>query len=340
LSKIRIAALAAVSLAAAAPPARAGAVLDRVRAAHALRCGVVGETADWNKVDLHGNLSALGAALCKAVAVSILGRPDAANISRFNVEGEALHAMRQGSLDVVMGATPSPGARALNGTHFGAVIFYDPVQVMVRAGSGIERLEDLAGKKVCAIDGADTEGLISWTLSHRNIRYIAFSFQEEGEMESGLLTGHCQALVATLSKLGEIRQQYRGKPDDMPILPDRLTMLPISAAAPDGDAAFSAVVDWTIYALQQAEILGVTRANIGGGHDDGDILMERLIGVDAQPARDLGLAPTWAVGLIGSLGNYGEIYQRTVGAGSPMQLPRGANAPWTAGGLIVPWPLE
>ena len=324
----------------AAPAAQAGAVLDHVRASHALRCGVVGETQDWNKVDLHGNLSSLGAELCKAVAVSVLGSADAAKIGSFNVEGEALHALHAGQIDVVMGVTPSPGGRALNAVHYGAPIFYDPVQVMAHTEFHIAKLEDLAGKKVCAINGADTEGLISHALARRNIMYVAFSFQEEGEMESGLLTGNCQAFVATLSKLGEIRQEYGSKIDDTVILPDRLTMLPVVAATADGDAAFGAVVDWTVYALQQAEVLGVTKANIGPGHDDGDILLERLIGVDAQPARDLGLAPKWAVGLIGTLGNYGEIYQRTVGAGSAMRLPRGVNAVWSEGGLIVPMPLE
>jgi general L-amino acid transport system substrate-binding protein len=39
------------------------------------------------------------------------------------------------------------------------------------------------------------------------------------------------------------------------------------------------------------------------------------------------------VDVIRAVGNYGEIYDRNVGPGSPLDLERGLNALWTDGGL-------
>ena len=44
--------------------------------------------------------------------------------------------------------------------------------------------------------------------------------------------------------------------------------------------------------------------------------------------------------MIKQVGNYGEIFERNVGAGSRLKLERGLNALWTAGGLQYSPPLR
>ena len=48
----------------------------------------------------------------------------------------------------------------------------------------------------------------------------------------------------------------------------------------------------------------------------------------------------WAAKVIEAVGNYGEIYDRSVGRHSPLNLPRGLNALWTQGGLMHPMPVQ
>src|SRR5579862_4583560 len=47
--------------------------LESIRAAHHMECRTVLAADDWNGEDIHGNLSALEAEICKAGAVAILG---------------------------------------------------------------------------------------------------------------------------------------------------------------------------------------------------------------------------------------------------------------------------
>jgi general L-amino acid transport system substrate-binding protein len=319
--------------------ARAGAVLDRVRRAQSLRCGVIIEIPDENKSDMHGNLSPLGSAICRAVSVSLFGKA-AVQISSFHVEAEALGALETGRIDLAAGVTPTPRARVAQNIVFGPVIFWDWLAIMAHREFNIARLADINGKKLCSLDQSDAEALASWALVQRGIPYIPFTFQEEGEMESGLLTGHCQAFVGSISKLGEIRATYGSKLDDTLILPDRLALLPAAIAYRDGDAAFGAIADWTIHVLVQAETLGMTQANIATFRQSANILADRLTGIDPGGARALGLPPDWAATLVATMGNYGEIFDRTVGQGSPMRLPRGLNAAWPDGGLMAPMPLQ
>ncbi len=322
-----------------AATARAGAVLDSVRAARSLRCGVIGEMAEENKTDAHGNLSPLGAEICRAVSVSLFGRV-AVSLSGFHVEQEAIKALQTGKVDLAVGITPTPRARVADHVAFGPVIFWDWLAIMAHTEFHIEKLDDIRGKKVCSLDQSDAEALASFALVQRGIRYIPFTFQEEGEMESGLLTGHCQAFVGSLSKLGEVRATYGNKVADTVILPDRLALYPAAIAYREGDTAFSAIADWTIHALVQAETLGMTKQNVGTFKNSANVLAERLTGVEPAGARALGLPPDWAMRLIETMGNYGEIYERSVGRNSPMGLPRGLNATWQDGGLMAPMPLQ
>jgi general L-amino acid transport system substrate-binding protein len=114
----------------------------------------------------------------------------------------------------------------------------------------------------------------------------------------------------------------------------------VAPAYRQGDAPWAAVVDWTVYALMQAEASGVTRANVETMRASEDLAVQRLLGADFGAARALGLERDWAARVIAEVGNYGEIFDRTAGAGSRLNLPRGLNALWTQGGLMRPLPVR
>ena len=336
----RCALLVAAGLAGMTPDAKAGATLDTLRRTGTVGCGVVSETPEYNKEDLHGGLDALGLEICKAIAVAALG--DAAHMKpeSFPAEHEALLALQKGGIDVLVGATPSASGVWAYGVQFGPPVFYDAQGVMVHRESGIHTLADLAHRTVCFIDGTETVEVLESALRARGIAYSPYPFQEEGEMDAALVVGHCDSVSADLSRLAEKRAGFHARGADFVMLPEMLTLEPVAPAYRQGDPQWGAIIDWTVYALVQAEASGVTQANVAAMRDSADPTVQRLLGIDPAAGRALGLEHDWAARMIAAVGNYGEIYERTTGQGSPLRLPRGLNALWTGGGLMHPLPVR
>jgi general L-amino acid transport system substrate-binding protein len=320
--------------------ARAGGVLDAARASEKVSCGVTVEATDWNKEDLHGSLAALGGEVCKAIAVALFGDATKAHIQPYPVEQEGLEALKKGSADVIVGVTPSASSLALYGVAFGPPILFDAQGFMVHKASGIGSLADLAGRKICFIDGTENGPILFAAMKARGIGFIPFPFQEEGEMDAGLVVGRCDAVTADLSKLAQVRAEFHGMVKDFAILPEMLTLAPVTPAYRQGDAQWGAIIDWTVHALVQAEASGVTQANVAAMRQNDDPVVQHLLGADWSAGQALGLDREWASHVIAAVGNYAEVYARTVGEGSPLGLPRGLNALWTNGGLMRPLPVR
>lgn len=315
----------------------AGAVLDQVKSSNALTCGIVTDEADYSKADTHGNLAALGADFCKAVAVAVLGKDAKIIANAFPDEPHGLQAVQSGAVALLAGATPSLWNAATWSVGFGPPLFYDGQAFLVM--NGIASLKDLAGKQVCFIDGSDADERLQPQLAARGIAYIPFPFQEDGEMQMALFTHHCQAMTGDLSRLAAMRASFRGRAREFAILPETIAKDPLAPAYRRDDPAWAAIVDWTVRALIQAEESEVTQANVEKmmGSDDPDTM--RLLGTRKGVGKALGLDDDWAVRVIKAVGNYGEIYARDLGENSPLKLPRGANALWTKGGLMYAEPL-
>jgi len=107
-----------------------------------------------------------------------------------------------------------------------------------------------------------------------------------------------------------------------------------------GDDRFLNVVNWTIFALIEAEELGITSANVDSRKSDNDPRTQKLLGVVPGVGKKLGLRETWAYEVIKKLGNYGEIYNRNLGSGSAMKLERRYNKPWNQGGVLYSPPFD
>ena len=134
------------------PPPRSptGPVIDAVRASGHLDCGTVTAADDWNKTDLHGDLSALGGEICRAIAIAILGQADGVTIHRFPGEPEALTALRSGAIQVATTISPGTTVGAQYNVGFGPPIFYDTQQFLVSRMSNVKQIEDLRDHLICA----------------------------------------------------------------------------------------------------------------------------------------------------------------------------------------------
>lgn len=322
-----------------AAPAFAESTLDHVRSAHALSCGIVTDEDDYSKADRHGNLAALGADYCKALAGAVLGPNAKVLVYPYPDEPEGLRGVRAGTVAVLAGATPNVENSVAFGIGFGPPLFYDGQGFLVAKKSHIGTLSDLAGKQLCFISGTDAEDALR-SSAMQSIAYLPFPFEERGEMEAALFTGHCQAITGDISALAGFRRMFRARAADFTILPATIAKDPFAPAYRNGDTQWAAIVAWTVNALIEAEEDGVTAANIAAMQKSGDRRVRLLLGDTPGIGRSLGLDDAWAARAIAAVGNYGEMYERDVGHGSALKLDRGLNALWTHGGLIYAAPLH
>jgi ABC-type amino acid transport substrate-binding protein len=104
------------------------------------------------------------------------------------------------------------------------------------------------------------------------------------------------------------------------------------------DTELVQVVRWTIFALIEAEELRLSSHNI-------DLIESSPSRVRAflkvHPDSRVGPgAGDWVRSIIAGVGNYGEVFDRNLGADSSIKLDRGLNRLWTQGGLMYAPPLD
>jgi general L-amino acid transport system substrate-binding protein len=312
--------------------------LAAVRAAHHLNCGTVQGTGDWNTEDVHGDLSAFGADICRAVAVAILGTADELTIAGFPAEPEALGALKTGTIQLAVGISPSASTAVHYGVGFGSPVFYDSQRFMVARQSGITDLSGLRGQLICALDMTPPERTLRDEMTVRGINYALMAHSEQGELDAAVAVRRCAAATAMETRLAQSRANFHARSRDFVFLPERLALSPIVPAYRYGDQTFGLIVDWTVNALIEAEALGITQGNVAEATKRDDMRAEQLLGHDFATGQALGLPRGWAAKVIAATGNYGEIFRRAVG--EPYHLDRGLNALWTAGGLMHPLPMR
>ena len=66
----------------------------------------------------------------------------------------------------------------------------------------------------------------------------------------------------------------------------------------------------------------------------------RFVGTEGSYGEQLGLTKDWFYRIIKAVGNYGEAFERNVGAGSKLQIARGINNLWNKGGIQYAPPIR
>ena len=206
---------------------------------------------------------------------------------------------------------------------------------------GINSPQDLAGKKICFLGGTEIETQLESYMQREKIKWLPFPFEEEGEMEAAFVTRNCAAITADVSQLAYERLGFKSMAKNFEILPDVIAKDPLAPTYTLDDPQWAAIVNWTVEALIQAEESGVTQANLAEMKTKRRRrVIRRLLGIQRGYGQLIGLDDAWAARVIEAVGNYGEIFERDLGSGSVMKLPRGLNNLWTHGGLMYALPIR
>ena len=125
------------------------------------------------------------------------------------------------------------------------------------------------------------------------------------------------------------------------VLPDIISKEPLGPSVRQGDGQWFTIVKWVHFALLNAEEAGVTQANVDQMLDLRPIPTSSACSArKATSARASASTTTGPYKIVKQVGNYGEIFERNVGAGSRLKIDRGLNNLWTKGGLQYAPPIR
>jgi general L-amino acid transport system substrate-binding protein len=223
--------------------------------------------------------------------------------------------------------------------YFPAVAYYDGEGFMLPRARNIDSALELNGSKVCVQSETTTQLNLADYFRANNMKYEEKKFAKLEDVVKAYDTGQCDTLTADVSQLYALRLNL-AKPDDHVILADVISKEPLAPVVRQRDDDWMMLVKWTLYAMINAEELGVTSKNIDEALKSKKPDVMRLVGTEGAYGEDIGLTKDWAARIIRHVGNYGEVYERNVGAGSKLKIPRGLNQLWSAGGIQYAPPIR
>ncbi len=311
--------------------------LERIQKRGALGCGIEPAVPGFAEQDAQGGYRGLDIDVCRAVAAAVLGSPDKV---RFIPADAVQTFLRDDTIDLVARRLTWELKREGSfGLLFGPVTFYDGQGFLARKGTSPS---DIGRFPVCVAGGTVFDVNLNVYAANRSLtidKTIVDSAHDYQQIAFRLADGRCRVYTGDVSDLGAIRSKLPA-PDDFDILDVMISKEPLAPVVRQHDAAFFTIVRWTIFALIAAEDLGVTSRNVDEMRHAGSVDIQRLLGTQPGNGKAIGLSEDWAYQAIKAGGNYGELFERNLGAASAIKLSRGANRLARDGGLMYAPPLR
>ncbi|GAA0784058.1 amino acid ABC transporter substrate-binding protein [Marinobacterium sediminicola] len=304
--------------------------LEEVKRHGDIRCGVFPDDPGRSAIDLNGEWQGFYVDFCRATAAALFGNPD--RVQYVEVDATTrFTTLQHRQTDVVMYSTTwTIGRENRYQVAFPAIYLFDGQGVMVREHSGIEQLQDLSGKTVCVTENTSThQNLVSVLARHKIDAQIQFSNGDS------FFRGHCDAYSADRMNLATNRANRADDPKAYRLLPDNLSREPIGPMVRNDDPRWQRIIRAVVEGLILADEKRISRENVAYMRErSSDPEVQHLLGVTGDFGSQLGLRDDWAFQMLASVGNYGEIYQRHYGPGTPINVEPGFNQPWSRGGLL------
>jgi general L-amino acid transport system substrate-binding protein len=328
-----------VALGATGTVALADSTLEKVKQRGVIVCGVHEGLPGFGLPDEKGNWSGLDVDFCRAYAAAIFSDPTKVKFRPLNAK-DRFTALQSGEVDVLTRNTTWTMSRETTlGFLFASPNYYDGQGFIVRKKLNVTSATQLDGATVCVGQGTTTElNLADYFRSH-NIKYEPVAFADADEVVKAYDSGRCDVYTDDATGLYGERIKM-AVPDDNVILPEIISKEPLAPAVRQGDDKWFNIIRWSGYAMVQAEELGVTSKNADEMLKSTNPEIKRLLGVEGDFGKSLGLTNDWAYQIIKKVGNYGERFETDLGDGSQLKIKRGLNELWTKGGLQYSPPIR
>ena len=338
--KSTLAVLTALSVLGLSGLAQAGATLDAVKKKGFVQCGISDGLPGFSYADSKGVYKGIDVDVCHGIAAAVFGDASKVKFTPLTAK-ERFTALQSGEIDVLSRNTTWTSSRdSAMGLNFAGVTYYDGQGFLVNKKLGVSSAKELDGATVCIQAGTTTELNLSDYFRSNNLKYTPITYDTSDESAKSLESGRCDVLTSDQSQLYAQRIKL-AKPDDYVVLPEVISKEPLGPAVRQGDEEWFDIVRWTLFAMLNAEELGIDSKNVeqmAKSSKNPDI--NRLLGAEGDYGKDLKLPKDWAVQIVKQVGNYAEIFERNVGEGSDLKIKRGLNALWNKGGLQYAPPVR
>ncbi len=316
------------------------ATLDDIKAKGFVQCGVSTGVPGFSFTDDSGNWQGFDPAVCQAVAAAVFG--DAGKVKYTPTTGKTrFTALASGEIDMLARNTTWTLSRDADlGFTFVGVNYYDGQGFMAPKALGVSSAKELDGASVCIQTGTTTELNLADFFRLNNMSYEPVPIETQEEAITNYQAGRCDVYTTDASGLAAARSSF-DNPADHIILPEIISKEPLGPLVREGDEPWGDVVRWTLNAMITAEEFGVNSSNVDdmvASSDNPEV--RRLLGVEGNMGEMLGLDPKWGYNVIKAVGNYGEVFEKFIGASTPVGLERGINAQYKDGGLIYSPPIR
>jgi len=304
-----------------------------------LSCGVSQGLPGFSSPDDKGNWTGLDVDICRAVAAAIFNDPSKIKFVPLSAK-DRFTALQSGEIDVLSRNTTWTLSRDTSlGANFTGVTYYDGQGFMVKKSLKVNSALELNSASVCVQTGTTTEQNLADYFKGNNMKYEVIAFATNDEAVKAYESGRCDVFTTDVSGLYSDRLKL-SNPADHAVLPEVISKEPLGPMVRHGDDQWFDIVKWTLYAMITAEELGVTQKNVDDMAKSDKPEMKRVFGADGNLGEQLGLTKDWVSRIVKAVGNYGESFDRNVGAGSKLGIARGLNQLWNKGGIQYAPPIR
>jgi general L-amino acid transport system substrate-binding protein len=332
----RVLLCAVVLLATAA--GHAGETLDAVKSRRVLKCGVSEGIVGFSAKDASGRWRGMDADFCRAVAAAALGNADKVEFVPLSASAR-FPALQGKMIDVLVRQTTwTLGREAALKARFAGILFYDGQGFMVARKNAPKTVSALKDATVCVEKGTTHADNLVEYFAGLGMKVRPMIVDSTREAAAAFFAGRCRVYSSDASQLFAIRAMAPADGGGYVILPERISKEPLGPVVRDGDEDWLTLVRWVLNVLIAADEYNVTRDNVAKLIRDPTL--KRVLGAADEFSKALGVEPGWSLRVLQSVGNYGEMFDRNLGAGSALKLEPGLNRPYNQGGIMYAPPLR
>jgi general L-amino acid transport system substrate-binding protein len=336
----RVSLVFSLALAAALSTQAASAqTLKMVKDRGLLSCGVSQGLPGFSSPDDKGNWTGIDVDICRAIATAIFNDPTKIKFVPLSAK-DRFTALQSGEVDLLSRNTTWTLSRDTTlGANFTGVTYYDGQGFLVKKSLKVNSALELNSASVCVQTGTTTEQNLADYFKSNNMKYEVIAFGTADETVKAYESGRCDVFTDDTSGLYAERLKL-ANPADHVVLPEVISKEPLGPMVRHGDDQWFDLVKWTLFAMVDAEELGINSKNVDEMAKSDKPELKRILGTDGNFGESLGVTNDWVVRIVKSVGNYGESFDRNVGAGSKLQIARGLNQLWNKGGIQYAPPIR
>src|ERR1700709_2511096 len=268
-----------------------------------ISCGVSQGLPGFSSPDDKGNWTGLDVDICRAVAAAIFNDPTKVKYVPLSAK-DSFTALQSGEIDVLSRNTTWTLSRDTSlGANFTGVTYYDGQGFLVKKSLKVNSALELNSASVCVQTGTTTQQNLADYFKGNNMKYEVIAFASTDETIKAYESGRCDVFTSDVSQLYAERLKL-SNPADHAVLPEVISKEPLGPMVRHGDDQWFDLVKWVLFAMVDAEELGVTQKNVDDMAKSDKPELKRVFGTDGHLGEQLGLTKDWILPILTAVGTY------------------------------------